>query len=171
MAQRDYYETLGIEKTAKSDEVAKAYRHKALVWHPQKQPDSKLSLANHMFSELCEAYEVLSDEKRRKIYDEFGERGLKSGVVKPKWAGYAFSGDCFAVFKEFFGSRTPFQLELEEWDPEDPVNQDNDLEVTVYCTLPDLYNGCFKTVEYKRRKVMPDGRSMSRETVSKLIHI
>lgn len=61
---------------------------------------------NHKFSEICEAYDVLSNEQTKKVYDEFGERGLRSGVPK-KFTGYAFSGDSYRVFKDFFGSFTP----------------------------------------------------------------
>ena len=130
-----------------------------------------MSTCTHMFAEVCEAYEVLSDEKKRKVYDEYGERGLKGGVEKAKWAGYAFSGDSFKIFKDFFGSRSPYQLEIEYKEDELVADEDLNLEVKVYCSLEEIYKGCFKTVEYKRQKVMPDGRTYGRETVSKLVEI
>lgn len=71
---------------------------------------------SNQFSLICEAYDVLSTEQTKNIFDEFGERGLWSGVPK-KFTGYAFSGDCYKIFKDFFGSYTPHQILLEKFDP------------------------------------------------------
>lgn len=69
---RDYYKTLGISKGATEEDIKKAYRKQALKWHPDK---NKSSAAEEKFKEIAEAYEVLSDPKKREIYDQYGEEG------------------------------------------------------------------------------------------------
>lgn len=71
---KDYYKILGISRTATDDEVKKAYRKLALKYHPDK---NKAPGAEDRFKEVAEAYEVLSDKKKRDIFDQFGEEGLK----------------------------------------------------------------------------------------------
>jgi len=72
----DYYETLGVSKTASADEIKKAYRKKAMQYHPDRNPGDKTAEAK--FKEASEAYEVLSDEKKRQMYDQYGHAGVKS---------------------------------------------------------------------------------------------
>lgn len=69
---KDYYKTLGIQSGANEDEIKKAYRKMALKFHPDKNKDAN---AEEKFKEIAEAYEVLSDPKKRTIYDQFGEEG------------------------------------------------------------------------------------------------
>ncbi|VDO53927.1 unnamed protein product [Brugia timori] len=73
---KDYYKVLGIAKGASDDEIKKAYRKMALKYHPDKnkEPGSEAK-----FKEVAEAYDVLSDPKKKEIYDKFGEDGLKGG--------------------------------------------------------------------------------------------
>lgn len=118
----DYYKVLEVARSANVDQIKKAYRKLALRWHPDKNPDNKED-ATKKFREISEAYEVLSDEKKRKLYDKYGVDGLK-GSRGPSQHGfrrqarhgslfendpfdYAFSGFTFRdpedVFREFFG--------------------------------------------------------------------
>lgn len=76
---KDYYKILGIAKSAKDDEVKKAYRKMALRYHPDK---NKTIGAEEKFKEVAEAYEVLSDKKKRDVYDKYGEEGLKGNHGK-----------------------------------------------------------------------------------------
>ena len=71
---KDYYKVLGLAKGAGEDEIKKAYRKLALKFHPDK---NKSAGAEERFKEIAEAYEVLSDKKKREIYDQYGEEGLK----------------------------------------------------------------------------------------------
>lgn len=71
---KDYYKILGIGKTAADDEIKKAYRKLALKFHPDKNKEPG---AEEKFKEIAEAYEVLSDKKKRDVYDKYGEEGLK----------------------------------------------------------------------------------------------
>ncbi|XP_029955290.1 dnaJ homolog subfamily B member 6b isoform X3 [Salarias fasciatus] len=111
----EYYQTLGVRQDATQDDIKKAYRKLALRWHPDKNPDNKEE-AEKKFKELSEAYEVLSDEKKRNIYDRYGKEGLSGGGGGGGGGGYYdhFGGGSFTfrnpedVFREFFGGRDPF---------------------------------------------------------------
>jgi len=70
---KDYYKSLGIQKGATEDEIKKAYKKMALKYHPDK---NKSAGAEEKFKEIAEAYEVLSDKKKRDVYDQYGEEGL-----------------------------------------------------------------------------------------------
>ncbi len=74
MAKRDYYEVLEITKTATVEEIKKAYRKKAIQFHPDKNPGDKE--AEEKFKEAAEAYEVLSDQNKKARYDQFGHAGM-----------------------------------------------------------------------------------------------
>ncbi|KPJ00336.1 DnaJ protein-like 1 [Papilio xuthus] len=109
---KDYYKMLGLTKGATDDEIKKAYRKLALKYHPDK---NKAPGAEERFKEVAEAYEVLSDKKKREIYDAHGEAGLKGGMGGQNGPGvgqsysYTFHGDPRATFAQFFGSASPFQ--------------------------------------------------------------
>jgi molecular chaperone DnaJ len=75
--KRDYYEVLGVQRSATPDEMKKAFRKLAMQFHPDKNPGDKK--AEERFKELGEAYEVLSDEQKRKTYDQFGHMGAQAG--------------------------------------------------------------------------------------------
>lgn len=107
---KDYYKILGIAKGASDEEIKKAYRKLALKYHPDKNKDPS---AEERFKEVAEAYEVLSDKKKRDIYDAHGEEGLKSGGTRGSGMGtndftYTFHGDPRATFAQFFGDSSPF---------------------------------------------------------------
>lgn len=114
---KDYYKILGISKGASEDDIKKAYRKLALKYHPDK---NKTADAEEKFKEVAEAYEVLSDKKKRDVYDRFGEEGLKGsaggggGGGGPNMPGgqtftYSFHGDPRATFAQFFGTDNPFE--------------------------------------------------------------
>lgn len=108
---KDYYKTLGLQKGASDDDIKKAYRKLALKYHPDK---NKTPGAEEKFKEVAEAYEILSDKKKRGIYDKHGEEGLKEGRGGEPGGGsqnfsYMFHGDPHATFAQFFGSASPFQ--------------------------------------------------------------
>ncbi|XP_055743146.1 dnaJ homolog subfamily B member 5-like isoform X1 [Salvelinus fontinalis] len=110
---KDYYKMLGIPKGSNEEEIKKAYRRMALRFHPDKNTDAN---AEDKFKEIAEAYEVLSDPKKRVIYDQLGEEGLKAGGSSGQSgvpAGsyhYTFHGDPHATFASFFGGSNPFDM-------------------------------------------------------------
>eukprot|EP00698_Gefionella_okellyi_P002931 TRINITY_DN12777_c0_g1_i1.p1 TRINITY_DN12777_c0_g1~~TRINITY_DN12777_c0_g1_i1.p1 ORF type:complete len:346 (+),score=74.43 TRINITY_DN12777_c0_g1_i1:79-1116(+) len=91
----DYYAILGVEKSASEEELKKAYRKKALKWHPDRNPDNK-EIAEKKFKEVAEAYDVLSDKQKRAVYDQYGEEGLKG--VPPDGQGDAGMGGMPGAF-------------------------------------------------------------------------
>jgi molecular chaperone DnaJ len=97
MAKRDYYEVLGVSKTASADEVKKAFRKLAGKFHPDKNPNDKKA-AEEKFKEVAEAYEVLSDEEKRARYDQFGHDGLR-GTTMHSYQGQSFED----IFSNLFG--------------------------------------------------------------------
>ncbi|ORC85584.1 chaperone DnaJ protein [Trypanosoma theileri] len=116
----DYYKVLGVGRNATPTEIKKAYHQLALKYHPDKCTGNREE-AERRFKEVSEAYDVLSDENKKKIYDKYGEEGLKGGVPADGGAGanfhgafpggthYSFSqGDAFNIFRTFFGSSDPF---------------------------------------------------------------
>ena len=120
---KDYYKTLGVARGASADEIKKAYRKMALKFHPDKNHSAG---AEEKFKEIAEAYDVLSDEKKRSIFDQFGEEGLKGRPMDddnggagfsaggfgggPGFSGgsYTFQGDPRELFAQFFGGEGGF---------------------------------------------------------------
>src|SRR5580693_93129 len=100
MAKRDYYEVLGIGKSASADEIKKAYRKVAMQYHPDRNPGDKV--AEEKFKEAAEAYEVLSDTDKRAQYDRFGHAGL-SGNGRGGFGGGMNMDDIFSQFGDIFG--------------------------------------------------------------------
>ncbi|MBO5811676.1 MAG: molecular chaperone DnaJ [Bacteroidaceae bacterium] len=100
MAKRDYYEVLGVEKTATADEIKKAYKKKAIQYHPDRNPDNKE--AEEKFKEAAEAYGVLSDPDKRSKYDQFGFDGLNSAGGGSGFGGGMSMDDIFSMFGDIF---------------------------------------------------------------------
>src|SRR5438876_11479945 len=98
VTKRDYYEILGITRTSSADEIKRAYRRLAMKYHPDRADGDK-AVAELKFKECAEAYEVLSDDNKRRRYDQFGHQGV-SGQ-------HDFShmdvGDIFSMFDDIFG--------------------------------------------------------------------
>jgi len=104
MAKRDYYEVLGVAKTASAKEIKSAYRKVAMKFHPDKNPDNKE--AEEKFKEAAEAYEILSNEDKKARYDRYGHAGVNQGAG----GGFHNMEDIFSQFGDIFGdSGSPFE--------------------------------------------------------------
>src|SRR3990170_2422522 len=100
MSKRDYYEVLGVGHTASEDEIKKAYRRLAMKHHPDRNPDNTQS--EEHFKEAKEAYEVLSDTRKRAAYDQFGHAGVDHSAGMGPGGGAGFGGFADA-FGDIFG--------------------------------------------------------------------
>ncbi|KAL6070314.1 hypothetical protein STEG23_008568 [Scotinomys teguina] len=110
----DYYEVLGVPRQASAEAIRKAYRKLALKWHPDKNPEHKEE-AEKRFKQVAQAYEVLSDARKREVYDRCGEVGGGGAAGSPFQDAfqYVFSfRDPAEVFREFFGCRDPFSFDF-----------------------------------------------------------
>jgi molecular chaperone DnaJ len=118
--KKDYYEILGVSRSATKDEIKKAYRKLALKYHPDKNPDNKE--AEEHFKEVNEAYEVLSNDDKRRRYDQFGHAGVGSSAASEGGGqyggGFSDFSDIFSAFNDMFGGGkaragggTPFGFE------------------------------------------------------------
>ena len=115
---KDYYSVLGVTRTASPQQIANAFRALALELHPEKNKDNgRLAVATYAFSEICEAYEVLSTQELKDAFDKYGEELMKTGVPDKKYgfkAGYKFLGNSFEIFEKFFGTTNPYAVALDE---------------------------------------------------------
>src|SRR5437773_5327424 len=142
MAKRDYYEILGVERSATEEEIKKAYRKLAVKYHPDKNPGDKS--AEDRFKELGEAYEVLCEPQKRSAYDQYGHAAFD------KRAGFGRGGfhDPFEVFREVFGGGSIFD-ELfgggGRQDPNQPQRGD-DLRYDMEITFEEAAHGCEKEI-------------------------
>ena len=101
MSKKDYYDVLGVSKSASKDELKKAYRKLAMKYHPDRNPDD--SQAAEKFKELSEAYEILSDDQKKQAYDNFGHEGVNSSFSSSQGAADAFSDIFGDIFSDIFG--------------------------------------------------------------------
>src|SRR5438552_10247700 len=138
MAKRDYYEILGVERSATEEDIKKAYRKLAVKYHPDKNPGDKA--AEDKFKELGEAYEVLCDPQKRAAYDQYGHAAFDRRA-----GGFGRGGfhDPFEVFREVFGGGGIFEdlFGGGRSDPTQPQRGD-DLRYDLELTFEEAAHGC-----------------------------
>jgi molecular chaperone DnaJ len=151
MAKRDYYEILGVNKNATKDDLKKAYRKLAMMYHPDRNPDDKDS--EEKFKEAAEAYEVLNDDNKRSQYDRFGHEGMRGSGYGSQ--GFSDINDIFSHFSDIFGGGSIFDDFL-------GGNQrtrsgrrasgapGSDLKVTLKLTLEEIAAGVSKKIKIKK---------------------
>lgn len=156
MAKRDYYEVLGVSKNATEDEIKKAYKKKAIQYHPDRNPGNKE--AEEKFKEAAEAYDVLHDPDKRARYDRFGPEGVNGAT-----GGFGGEGmtmdDIFSAFGDIFGGRGGFggfggfgssRSQAR------PTYRGTDLRVRMKLSLKDISTGITKKIKVKKYVTCPD---------------
>jgi curved DNA-binding protein len=160
---RDYYQTLGVSKTATQDEIKSAFRKLARKYHPDTAQDKKS--AEEKFKEINEAYEVLSDPAKRKKYDEYGANWQQGGFQPPPGGGYSwegpggptdggfefhFGGTGFSdFFEQLFGARRGRGRGFTGNYGEVPM-QGQDVEADILVTLEEALNGSTRQISFRR---------------------
>jgi molecular chaperone DnaJ len=144
--KRDYYEVLGVARSASGEEIKRAYRRLAMKFHPDRADGNKVE-AETAFKECAEAYEVLSDEQKRRRYDQFGHSGVGGG--------HDFShmdvGDIFSMFDDIFGGAFGARAGVRGGGGR-RVQRGFDLETQVELTLNEVATGCEKTLQFERQE-------------------
>lgn len=147
MSKRDYYEILGVDKNATAEEIKKAYRKKAIQYHPDKNPGNKE--AEEMFKEAAEAYEVLSDPDKRSRYDRYGHSGV-GGSAGGGFGGGMSMDDIFSHFGDIFGGFGGFSGFGGSGRSSRRVNKGSNLRVKVSLTLAEIAKGVEKKIKVKK---------------------
>lgn len=158
MTKRDYYEVLGVDKSASADEIKKAYRKMAIKYHPDKNPGDKQAEEN--FKEAAEAYDVLSNPEKKQRYDQFGHAGMSGAASGGGFSGAGFSmEDIFSQFGDIFGghfggggfggfgggrSRGP------------RVQKGSDIRIRVKLSLKEIMHGVEKKIKINKMVLCPD---------------
>jgi len=148
MAKRDYYEVLGVDKSANKDEIKKAYRKLALKYHPDKNKGNKS--AEEKFKEASEAYHVLSDDKRKVNYDQFGHAAFQGAGGQGGFSNFDFSSSFSDIFEDVFGD---FGFGTSSGSRRGRSNnRGSDLRYDVSIDLNDAYTGTEKKINYTTYK-------------------
>lgn len=147
---RDYYEILGVERNATEDEIKRAFRKLALEHHPDRKPGDKE--AERKFKEISEAYDVLSDPQKRKMYDAYGREGLR-GVPHTDFQSASFE-DIFEHFADIFGGESFFEdfFNIGRRSRRRGPHKGASLRIEVEIDLKDAVAGCEKVVELWRNE-------------------
>ena len=146
MPQRDYYEVLGVERRAASEEIKKAYRQLALKYHPDRNPGD--DQAEEQFKEASEAYEILSHDEKRELYDRFGHAGLQRGAGGRGGFEAEFDvHDALRAFMRDFGD----VFGMGGMGSSREVGRGSDLRMRLQITLHDVLEGVEKKVKVRRQ--------------------
>ena len=155
MAKRDYYEVLGVDKSASEDEIKKAYRKIAIKYHPDRNPGNKD--AEEKFKEAAEAYDVLHDPQKRQQYDQFGFNGPGAGFGGGGFGGGASMNmdDIFSMFGDIFGGHAGFGGGFGGFggggrQARPQQHRGNDLRLKVRLTLSEVATGVTKKFKVKK---------------------
>jgi len=159
--KRDYYQILGVSKTASADEIKKAYRGMARKHHPDVD---KTTGAENRFKEINEAYQVLSDTQKREAYDRFGHTAFQAGGAQTGGGfqyqygpgvsfDFDFGGfrDPFDIFEEFFGVRSPFERQSRRG-----LSKGEDLHFEITISFENAAFGLKRRIEIPRNETCPE---------------
>lgn len=156
MAKRDYYDVLGVSRSATADEIKKAYRKEAIKHHPDKNPDNKES--EEKFKAAAEAYEILRDPQKKQQYDQFGHDGLRGGFGGGGGGGGMSMDDIFSQFGDIFGGGGGggFESFFGGGGGRRRQRTGSNLRIKLKLTLEEIANGVEKKIKVNRL-VQADG--------------
>ncbi|XP_010558376.1 PREDICTED: dnaJ homolog subfamily B member 13-like [Tarenaya hassleriana] len=190
----DYYKVLQVDRSAKDEDLKKAYRKLAMKWHPDKNPNNKKE-AEAKFKQISEAYDVLSDSQKRAIYDQYGEEGLKNQAPPPDAGVFSDGPTSFRfnprnaddIFSEFFGFSRPFGMgggdsrsgpsgfrfgddifapfRCSAGEASNAPRKAAPIERQLPCSLEDLYKGITKKMKISRDVINSSGRPTTVEEI------
>jgi molecular chaperone DnaJ len=149
--KRDFYEVLGVARDASPEEIKKAYRTKAMEFHPDRNPGDRE--AEEAFKEAAEAYEALGDPNKRQLYDTYGFAGLKGTDFR----SYSSFEDIFSSFGDIFGDLFGFGRTRQAW------HRGADARYMMELTFEEAARGVSKSVDINRPKVCPECRGSRSE--------
>jgi len=156
MTKQDYYDILGVNKDASKSEIKKAYRKLALKYHPDKNPEKA---AEEKFKEISEAYAVLYDDEKRRLYDQYGHAGIDQRYSSEdifrgadfgdifRGMGFDFSFGFDDIFERFFGHRSGFESRGPQ------RRRGSDLRYDIQISLEDAYNGVETDIKVPRTEI------------------
>lgn len=156
----DYYGILGVKRSCSQLEIKRAYRRLALKYNPERHNDDENM--KRIFALIAEAYEVLVDHKRRAVYDQYGEEGLKKGVPGPTEyiQPYVYHGEPLRTFHDFFGTSNPYADLLDYYENPPPMfdsplgkgykEKDASIVRPLALSLEEVYKGCLKKMKIQR---------------------
>ncbi len=149
MAKRDYYEVLGVSKSASADEIKKSYRKMAIKYHPDKNPGDKE--AEEKFKEAAEAYDVLSTPDKKQRYDQFGHAGMGGAASGGGFGGGFSMDDIFSQFGDIFGGHFGGFGGFGGGRSRGPrVERGSDIRIRVKLSLKDVVHGVEKKVKINK---------------------
>jgi molecular chaperone DnaJ len=154
--QRDYYEILGVDKSASEADIKKSYRQLAMKHHPDRVPEGEKKQAEEKFKEISEAYAVLSDAEKRKLYDAYGHAGIDSRFSEQDIFRSANFNDIFgeaglgSIFESFFGGGDFADMFGGRRGGRGQYARGSDVETTVDVTLEDVLTGVERQVTFSR---------------------
>ena len=177
----DYYSILELSRNCSQEDIAEAYRHLSLKYHPKVTNQENSAQSEYYFQKLSESYEVLSDPIKKRIYDIYGHEGLKNGIIDKYGnikGGYKYMGNGHEIFERFMGTSNPFALKTDSEKEKEKMNKEISaafeksfgepkiekgilppIDIDLECTLEELYNGCVKTIKYKKKAISYDLRT------------
>lgn len=147
MAKRDYYDVLEVQKNASGDDIKKAYRKKAIQYHPDKNPGDKA--AEEKFKEAAEAYEILSDGDKKARYDRFGHAGM-GGAAGGGGGHYSNMDDIFDHFGDIFGDAFGFGGRRGGGGQQRAVHRGTNIRIKVKLTLEEIAAGVTKKIKVNK---------------------
>lgn len=147
--KRDYYEILGVSRNASEQEIKKAYRKQALKYHPDKNPNDKQ--AEEKFKMAAEAYEVLSNQEKRQIYNQYGHEGLKA-----QGGPSDFDPGVFRDFEDILGDFFGFGRRSSRYERQSRTRKGRDIEHIMDLTFEESFHGVQKECDVRRNSVCKD---------------